>query len=82
MIKYLVICATQLTGGLLLTMLKHFEVMLKFFKFFHVKEIVESWLLYVISFPESSNHVSWPTQKKKVSASFFFLLFRTLMREK
>ena len=35
-----------------------------------------------ISFHESFNHVSWLRQWNEVSASFFFLLFRTLMREK
>ena len=35
-------CATQLAGGLLLKMLKYFEVMLNIFEFSHVKEIVES----------------------------------------
>ena len=38
----LVICATQLTGGLWLKMLKYFEVMLNIFEFSHVKKIVES----------------------------------------
>ena len=37
------------------------------------------WLMW-ISFHESSNHVSRPRQQGKVSASFFFLLFRTLLR--
>ena len=36
------ICATQFAGGLLLKMLKYFEVILKTFEFCHVKEIVES----------------------------------------
>ena len=40
--KSLVICATQLAGGLLLKTLKYFKVMLKMFEFSHVKEIVES----------------------------------------
>ena len=38
--KSLVICATQLVGGLLLKMLKYFKIMLNFFEFSHVKEIV------------------------------------------
>ena len=43
----LVICATELAGGLLLlNILKYFEVMLKILEFSHVKEIVESWLVY------------------------------------
>ena len=33
---------TQLAGGLLLKILKDFEVMLNIFEFSHVKEIVES----------------------------------------
>ena len=45
-IKSLVICSTQLAGDLLLKMLKYFEVMLKIFKFSHVKEIAESSLVY------------------------------------
>ena len=40
--KSLVICATQLAGGLLLKMVKYFEVMLNTFEFSHSKEIVES----------------------------------------
>ena len=38
----LVICATQLAGGLLLKMLKYFQVMLNIFEFSHMKKIVES----------------------------------------
>ena len=34
--------ATQLGGGLLLKILKYFEVMFNIFEFSHVKEIVES----------------------------------------
>ena len=45
---------TQLKGGLLLKILKYFTVMLKIFEFFHVKEIVESLLVYVIKFSELS----------------------------
>ena len=37
---------TQLTGGLLLKKLKHFEVMLNIFEFLRVWEKVESWLVY------------------------------------
>ena len=33
---------TQPAGGLLLQMLKYFEVTLNIFEFYHVKEIVES----------------------------------------
>ena len=33
---------TQSAGGLLLEMLKYFEVTLNIFEFYHVKEIVES----------------------------------------
>ena len=40
--KSLNIYATQLAGGLLLNMLKYFEVMLKFFEFNYAKKIVES----------------------------------------
>ena len=49
--KSLVICATKLAGGLLLKMLKYFKVMLNIFEFSHVKEIVESWLVYLNKFP-------------------------------
>ena len=73
---------TQLKGGLLLKILKYFKAMIKIFEFFHVKEIVESWLVYVIDFSELSNHVSWRTQENKVSTSFFFLILRTPVREK
>ena len=55
-------CATQLAGGLLLKMLKYFEVMLNIFEFSHMKEIVESWQVCGISFHESSNHVTWLRQ--------------------
>ena len=44
--KLLVICATQLAGGLFLKMLKYFEVMLNIFEFSSVKGILESWLVY------------------------------------
>ena len=33
---------TQLADGLLLKMLRYFEIMLTIFEFFHVKEIAES----------------------------------------
>ena len=33
---------TQIAGGLLLKMIKYFEVMLNIFEFFHVKDILES----------------------------------------
>ena len=33
---------TQLADGLLLKMLRYFEIMLNIFEFFHVKEIAES----------------------------------------
>ena len=39
----------------LLKMLKYFEVMLEIFEFSHMKEIVESWLLY-------ANKFSWIIQ--------------------
>ena len=42
----LVICTTQLAGGLLLKKLKHFEVMLNIFEFSWVWENEESWLVY------------------------------------
>ena len=48
--KALVICATQLAGGLLLKMLKYFEVMLNIFEFSNVKKILEPWLVYLNKF--------------------------------
>ena len=41
---------TQLAGGLLLKMLKYFEVMLNIFEFSHLKEIPESSLVHVNKF--------------------------------
>ena len=52
------------------------------FEFSQVKEIVESWLIYVNKFLWISNHVSWQRQWNKVIARYVFLLFRTLIREK
>ena len=40
--KSLVIYAVQLEGGLLLKMLKYFEVILNIFEFPHMKKIVET----------------------------------------
>ena len=71
--KFVVNCATPLAGGLLLKILKYFEVMLNIFESSYVKEVVESWLVYVNKFSWISNHVSWPKKQNKVSASFFFL---------
>ena len=48
--KSIVTYAAQLAGGLLLKMLKYFEVMLNIFEFSHVKEIVKFWLVYVNKF--------------------------------
>ena len=45
--KSLLMCATQLAGGLLLKELKYFEVMLNIFEFSRVWENVESWLVSV-----------------------------------
>ena len=39
-------CVTQLAGGFLLKILRYFEVMLNIFEFSHMKEMVESWLVY------------------------------------
>ena len=44
--NFLVLCKTQLTGGILLKMLKYLEVMLYIFEYPHVQEIVESRLTY------------------------------------
>ena len=40
--KSVIISATQLAGGLLLKILKYFEVVLNIFQFSRVKEIVQS----------------------------------------
>ena len=53
--KSLVICATQLAGGLLLKKVKYFEVMVNIFEFLHVWENVESWLV-------SANKLFWIAQ--------------------
>ena len=42
--KSLVVCATQLAGGLLLKKLKYFEFMLNIFVFSWVWENIESWM--------------------------------------
>ena len=44
--KILVVCATQLAGGLLLKKLKYCEVMLNIFEFSRVWENVESWSVH------------------------------------
>ena len=49
--------ATQVAGGLLFQMLKYFEGILNIFEFSLVKEIVESWLVYV-------NKLSWVIQSR------------------
>ena len=46
----LAICATQLAGGLLLKMLKYFEVMSKIFESSHQKESVVYWLVFANKF--------------------------------
>ena len=76
-------------GSLLLKILRHFEAMLNIFEFSPVKKTVESWFIW-ISFHESSDHVSWLTlffclsteTISKVSATIFFLIFKSLMGEK
>ena len=57
-------------GGLLLKILKYFDVLLNIFEFSRVKEIAESWLV-------SGNEFSWIIQSsfwteaiKKISGSF------------
>ena len=79
--KFFFTYVTHLTGGLLLKMLKYLKVLLNVSEFSHLKEIVESWLVYINKFHESSN-VSWQRKYNILSASSFFLLFRTLMRRK
>ena len=73
--KSLVICATHLTGGLLLKKLKYFEVMLNILEFSRVWENVEFWLVY-------ENELFWIAQSNEVSTSFFFLLLRLLIKKR
>ena len=73
---------TQPAGDLLLKILNYFEAMLNTFEFFHVKEVVQSWLVYGNNLSWIIQYVSWERQWNKVSASFFFWCFRTLMKEK
>ena len=56
--------------------------MLNIFEFSHVKEIVESWFVYVKKFLWIIQSCFLTEKKSKVSDSFFILLFRTLMTEK
>ena len=49
--KSLVICATQLAGGVLLKKLKYFEVISNIHEFCRVRETAESRLVYVNKFP-------------------------------
>ena len=58
------ICATQLTGGLSLKMLKYFQVMLKIFAFSLVEEI---WELVYANMFSRSNPVSWQRQQSDVT---------------
>ena len=60
--KSLVICATQLRGGLLFKKLKYFEAMINIFEFSRVWENAESWLVYAnklfwIAQPHFSNDI-------------------------
>ena len=70
--KSLVICATQLAGGLLLKKLKYLKVMLNIFEFSRVWEIVESWLVYAnklfLNCP--TMFLDWHIKTKLVPASF------------
>ena len=54
----IVICMTQIAGGLLLKMVKYFEAMLNISEFFRVKEIENYDWFMQMSFHESSNLVS------------------------
>ena len=64
------------------------EVMSNIFEFSHVKEILEPWLVYAwsyimrISFHESSNHVSWSRQYKKLVPASFTDFIYNFMRGK
>ena len=51
----------------LIVAIKCFEFVLHIFEFFRVKEIVESWLIYL-------NMFSWIIQSKLVPASFSYFL--------
>ena len=81
-IQSLAICPTQLADGLLLKMLKYFEVMLNIFEFSYEKEIIESWLVYLNKFSWIIQSCFLTETENKVSASFRFLLSRTPMRRK
>ena len=59
--KPLVICKTQLAGGLLFKKLKYFEIMLNTFEFSQVWQNAEPWLPLQISLFELNNRISWLT---------------------
>ena len=46
----LVICTTQLTGGISFKKLKYFGIILNIFEFSHVWEIAELWFVFVNAF--------------------------------
>ena len=73
-----------IAGGLLLKMPKYSEVMLNIFEFFHVKEIVESWLVYVNKF--FMNHpimfFDRDNKTKLVPVSFSYFLELLLVKNK
>ena len=72
------ICATQLASDLLLKMIKHFRVMLNILEFFHVKKIVEIWLVYVNKFNIPIKFFGRDNETKLVPV--FFLNLRALMK--
>ena len=81
--KSLVICMTQLAGGLLLKMLNYFEVMLNVFQFSRVWENIEFWLvcankLFLIVQPYFSTDI---IKRSKCQLVSFFLFLRLLMKK-
>ena len=53
--KFLVICATQLAGGILLKMLKYLEVMFYKFEYLNKTVLFESLLQKIIEKPKKEN---------------------------
>ena len=73
--KPFAICAIQLAGGVLLKMLKYFQ-------FFHVKEIVKSLLVSVNKSSSIIQSCFFTKTIKQNLHQFIFLPYRTSMGEK
>ena len=75
--KFLVIYATQLTGGLLLKKVKYFEVILNIFEFSRVWENLEPWLVYANKqFESFSTNV--PTVGEDLLRAFYRIFYLQL----